>query len=200
MNQPLDPFAQNFDAIEIGGSDVRRAFEQALALSAPSAAAPEFATPGFYLLDDAGGRFAVDREFGVVSLQSDALLEHEYGAIHSVKLKVVEQSGASYELDMQLRITGHVPQMVGAEDFGFTPANAAPTPIAAATPRPQIAWAAFAATQDAGGAPKSLSTCGAAPYGALVCVTLPVTRAEVAALALGEAIPAPSNRDAVWSI
>jgi hypothetical protein len=32
-------------------------------------------------------------------------------------MRVVEPSGATYELDMQLRITGHVPQMVGAEEF-----------------------------------------------------------------------------------
>jgi hypothetical protein len=34
-----------------------------------------------------------------------------------VRLRVVEPSGANYELDMQLRITGRVPQMVGAEEF-----------------------------------------------------------------------------------
>jgi len=197
MNQPPDPFAQSFDSIDVGGSDVRRAFEQALALSAPSAAAPEFVTPGFYLLDDAGGRFIVDRDFGVVSLKDDALLKRELGAVHGVKLKVVEQSGASYELDMQLCITGHVPQMVGTEDFGF--AATAPR-SAAAAPRTQIAWSSFAATQDAGGAPKSLSQCGAAPYGALICGALPAANVQDAHLILRAQLPAPSDKNAVWSI
>lgn len=198
MNQPLDPFAQSFDAIDVAQGGARRAFEQALAVAAPSAAAPDFATPGFYLLDDAGGRFVVDRDFGVVSLKDDALLERELGVVHGVKLKVIEQSGASYDLDMQLCITGQVPQMVGTEDFGF--AAPAPRPAVAAAPRAQIAWSSFAAAQDAGGAAKSLSQCGAAPYGALMCTALPPVRVQDAHLILSAELPAPSDKNAVWSI
>ncbi|HYD87354.1 MAG TPA: hypothetical protein VEA80_07760 [Vitreimonas sp.] len=197
MNQPLDPFAQNFDSIDIAQSGVRAAFEHAVAISAPTAA-PEFATPGFYLLDDAGGRFVVDRDFGVVSLKDDALLATEHGAVHGVRLKVVEASGSSYELDIQLRLTGRVPQMVGAEDFGFMPEQAAPAIVT--RPRAQIAWTAFAATHDAGGAPCPLSSCGAAPYGALVCAALPAARVPEATLILGETPPHPSGKSAVWSI
>ncbi|MBC7768874.1 MAG: hypothetical protein H7124_08800 [Phycisphaerales bacterium] len=198
MNQPLDPFAQSFDSIEIGARP-SAAFDHALALAAVSAAAPDFASSGFHLLDDAGGRFIVDREFGVVSLKDDALLGRERGAVHSVRLKVVEASGASYELDMQLRITGHVPQMVGAEDFGFLPGEPTTAPAIVAPPRAQIAWSTFTALQDAG-APSSLRSCGAAPYGALLCVSLPVEHAQSASLLLGEQIPAPSGRSAAWSI
>lgn len=37
--------------------------------------------------------------------------------MHAVKLRVIEPSGAAYELDMKLRISGRVPQMIGAEEF-----------------------------------------------------------------------------------
>ena len=69
------------------------------------------------LLNSANGRFAVDRDIGVVTLADDSLLQSERNAVHDVTLRVVEPSGATYELEMRLRITGHVPQMVGAEEF-----------------------------------------------------------------------------------
>jgi hypothetical protein len=126
MIPPSDPFAQNFDSIEIDPTraPAREAIESAMARLAPqdelltaSAAAPEFVDPGFYLLEDAGGRFVVDRDMGVVSLADEALLQRERGAVHAIRMRVVEPSGSSYELDMQLRVTGRVPQMVGAEEF-----------------------------------------------------------------------------------
>lgn len=126
MIPPLDPFAQKFDSIDVdpARAPAREAIESAMAGLAPqdelltaSAAAPEFADPGFYLLEDAGGRFIVDRDMGVVSLADDALLQRERGVVHAIRMRVIEPSGATYELDMQLRVTGRVPQMVGAEEF-----------------------------------------------------------------------------------
>jgi len=204
MNQPLDPFAQKFDAINVTQSGARDAFEQVLAVAAPTAAARELAEPGFYLLDDADGRFIVDRSMGVVSLADEALLERERDAEHDVRLKVVEQSGESYELDMRLRVTGLVPQMVGADDFGFA-APVAPELKPAAriaiveAPRPQVAWSRFTATSNAG-APPSLSTCGAAPYGALICTQMPAANLSAAALVLDETLPPPSGHGARWSL
>lgn len=194
MSQPIDPFAQNFDSIEVGDARANAAFDHAMALAAPSAAAPEFDAPGFYMIDDAGGRFIVDRDFGTVSLANRATLEREHGAIYGVRLKVIERSGASYELPMQLRITGLVPQMVGAEDIFGAPA------VTAAPPRAEIAWATFSATQDCGGMPRALSGRGAAPFGALVCAMLPAAQVDTAQLLLDEALPAPSCRSAIWSI
>jgi hypothetical protein len=126
MIPPLDPFAQKFDSIDVdpARAPAREAIENAMAQIGPqdalltaSAAAPEFADPGFYLLDDAGGRFVVDRDIGVVTLADETLLQRERGAVHAIRMRVIEPSGATYELDMQLRITGRVPQMVGAEEF-----------------------------------------------------------------------------------
>jgi hypothetical protein len=110
MIPPLDPFAEAFDSIEI---DPARAPSRA----AIEGAMQRLAAPGFYLLNDAEGRFVVDRDMGVVSLADAALLDRERGAVHAVRLRVVEQSGESYEMEMQLRVTGRVPQMIGAEDF-----------------------------------------------------------------------------------
>lgn len=118
MIPPLDPFAQKFDSIEVDPARVpaREAIESAMAQVAP-AAAPELPSPGFYLLSDANGRFIVDRDMGVVTLADETLLQTERNTAHGVRLRVVEPSGATYELDMQLRITGRVPQMLGAEEF-----------------------------------------------------------------------------------
>src|ERR1700704_5503108 len=104
MISSLDPFALSFDSIRI----------EPKASAAHAAASPfsltgdETSDPGFYLLDDAGGRFTIDRDTGIVTLVHDHVLQLESGAIHPVKLKVIEQSGASYELNFRLRITGRV--------------------------------------------------------------------------------------------
>jgi hypothetical protein len=171
MVPPLDPFSQQFDSIEI---DPARAPSQA-AIGAATALfgapeAPETPEPGFYLLDDANGRFVVDREMGVVTLADDSILQSERNAVHGVRLRVTEPSGVSYELNMQLRITGRVPQMLGAEEFaaiaGLTdetiliaprmPILVAPrekmapvVSVAAATETPvtTAAWTRFAAAQ-----------------------------------------------------
>ena len=109
MSSP-DSFAERFDSIEIGRDSAcsPAAFEQALAIAQP---------PGFTMIDDADGRFVVDPEFGFVSVASDEVLARDMGSVHAVALRVVEQSGESYRLDLQLRITGRVPQMIGAEEF-----------------------------------------------------------------------------------
>jgi len=126
MIPPLDPFAQSFDSIDVDSAraPAREAIESAMSLAAPhealltpSAAVPELPQPGFVLLNDADGRFLIDHDIGVVTLADETLLVRERNAIHAVRLRVVESSGASYELDLQLRITGRVPQMVGAEEF-----------------------------------------------------------------------------------
>lgn len=190
MIPPLDPLAPNFDSIEI---DPARA---------PSRAAIEVATPegpGFHLLDDAGGRFVVDREMGVVSLADDALLERERGAVHLARLRVVEPSGASYELQMWLRLTGRVPQMVGAEEFAdIAGVEVAPAPDAAAAPLPRVAWTRFTAACGAFARP----ALGAetAPYGALLAPELPPADAVPAELALAGALPAPASAAAAWTI
>lgn len=206
MSSPHEPFSARFDAIEGDRTSSHAAFDQALAVAAL------VEEPGFYLLNDAGGRFTVDRDFGVVSLRDETLARAEQGAVHAVRLKVIERSGSIYELDMQLRISGRVPQMVGADEFAFlanitahqpipdftpraTPAAAAPV----ATPRRHtIAWAEFAATSDEGpAAPLGAET---SAFGAMLKSALPVD--VIAAATLNEIAPAPrpARANADWSL
>lgn len=210
MIPPLDPFAQKFDSIDVDAtrSPAAAAFDRAMEIVAPRAAA--FETPGFYLLDDAGGRFIVDRDFGVVSLVDETLIVTERGQVHRVQLKVVEASGATYDMEMRLRVTGRVPQMVGAEEFAYlAELTAGPIPdlkpasrIALVQDAPaqlSVAWSTFAAAAHKGAA-RSISACGAAPYGALLSASLPAADAVTIALNLGETTPAPSTKSATWSI
>lgn len=170
MIPPLDPFSQQFDSIEIDPARApsQAAIENATAFSG-SQHAPETPAPGFYLLDDANGRFVVDRDMGVITLADESILQSERNAVYAAKLRVVEPSGASYELAMRLRISGRVPQMLGAEEFaaiaGLTDETILvaprvpvlvvpkePAPIVAAAPHTETPvtsapWTRFAAAQ-----------------------------------------------------
>lgn len=182
---PLDSFSQHFDAIEID----RAHAPSPQAIDSALEACAAYDRPGFHLLDDAGGRFVVDRDFGVVSLADPALLASERGRVHAVRLRVVEPSGERYELEMKLRVTGMTPQMVGAEDYAF---DVEPAPPAA----PGAAWCAFAAVLGLQ-ATQRLPAHGA--YGALVAAPLPETEAQVS-ISLSNPPPAPAPAHAPWSL
>lgn len=135
-----DPFSASFDSIEPTASS-RSAIDHVFDLITPSAAAPDQKAPGFYLIDDAGGRFEIDREMGIISVRDESILASERLAIHVVRMRVTERTGHSYEMDMRLRLTGRVPQMVGAEDALFD----IPVTEAAPVPAPETHWTRFAA-------------------------------------------------------
>lgn len=119
---------------------------------------PQAPAPGFTLIDDANGRFVIDAESGFVSVAHEDIVAREHGATHSVRIRVVESAGESYEMEMRLTITGIVPRMAGADAFGDfaveaprTP-NTAPAPQAATPPAPftlghWMDYAAFSAEQ-----------------------------------------------------
>jgi hypothetical protein len=206
MIPPLDPFALSFDSIELDPTraPTKDAIERALAICAPpdevlaaTAAAPDLETPGFFLRDDAGGRFVVDRDFGVVSLKDETLLLRERGAVYPVRLRVVEPSGASYELDLKLRLTGRVPQVLGAEEFGFIADIAAAPLPGMSTPVRRVTWSDFAAVLGAQAKP-ALATQGR--FGAVLAADLPPVGVNGATLALGERVPAPATAAAAWSL
>ena len=100
--------------------------------------------------------------------------------------------------------------MVGAEEFAYlAELTSGPIPdlkpasrialVQDAPAKPSVAWSTFAAAAHQGAA-HSISTCGAAPYGALLSAALPATKLTTVALNLGEPTPAPSTRSAIWSI
>jgi len=191
MSSP-DPFSARFDTIAVDSAN------------APSAEAIENALSAvmgnFKLLDDAGGRFVVDAQLGIISVASDAILARDAGQTHSVRLRTVEASGDCYDLDLTLKITGHVPQMLGAEDFSALArlaADVAPATVAKIQlpPTPFTRYAAMHGTSPA-------ATLGneRAPYGTLLGADLSRSAAARTDLRLREAPPVPSRANTDWAI
>lgn len=201
MIPPLDPFALELDSIEADAKSAPApsAADQAIALAAPETDAQ----PGFYLLNDALGRFVVDRELGVISVKDEELVANENGNIYTVRLRVIEPSGASYDVDMPLRITGRVPQPVGVQEFvlpnEIVPPVSPPATCAQAAAPPPVPWPTFAVLRGAG-APAPISCAAGSPYGGVLSTSLPASEISCALLALDEAAPRPAPPDAVWSV
>ena len=195
MTTPSDPFSEAFDSINIDPAHVPsvEAIDHALSFCGPPPEAMD--APGFYLLNDADGRFVIDRDWGVISLADEGLLDRERGAIHVARLRVVEQSGESYELDLKLRLSGRVPQLVADEDAhpdSSESLNEEYEPYA-----PKIHWTRYVAVAGLY-TPASLEDDGA-PFGSLLTVHTPCVAAGFAGLTLIEDLPAPSMRTAIWS-
>lgn len=188
MTSPPDSFAAAFDAIELDPARAPSlaAIDAAMAMCAP------IDEPGFYLLDDAGGRFTVDREWGLISLRDEATLERERGAMLAARLKVIEPSGETYELALRLRISGMAPQLICAEQME----NEALFAVDAALP--PVSWSRFAAISGACALP--LVSDEVAPF-VLAAAPCPANiDAGACALALEQAPPRASLPDAAWVI
>lgn len=217
MNTPRDPFSDAFDSIQIDPAKApsAEAFDRAMSYYAPmvsSAAAPDRETPGFYLINDADGRFVVDRDTGVVSLRDESILESEMGQIHAAQLRVVESTGHIYTLDLSLRLTGRVPQMAGSEDllagFGIECEALTVTQHDAGYDDDEeehesadetvriVSWAGFTATK---GYIKPMLGSEHAPFGALIELWIPGAGAGFASLTMMDDVPAPQSRTAIWS-
>lgn len=223
MTSSLDNFALSFDSIKVDRSTAPppEAFDHALAIVAPPAAldvdieaapapAPQLTEPGFYLVDDAQGRFAIDQTSGVITLKDDAVLTREFGAVHEAHIKVVEISGAFYDMKFRLRLTGRVPQMQGCEeDDALAALTATPLPE---TPTPEIVmpsapiaipetpaqpWLAFNAI---GGVTRKAALHGeTAAFGTLFAgPVLPACDLD-ADLNVEDALPPPSSAIAAWA-
>ncbi|MEJ0058577.1 MAG: hypothetical protein WDM79_02840 [Terricaulis sp.] len=185
MLDPLDPFALQFDSIVPQGALAECAFEEGNT------------APGYYLADDAGGRFVVDHETGVISLADDSVLTFEAGSVHRACLSVIEPSGIAYELTLHLKLSGRVPQMVEA------PAFAPELPVldieAQAQPDlPPTPFTHFEAFRAAEGRVETLGD-EAAAFGTLLSPSLPASDAE-AYLTLDAAILRPAARTAHWAL
>ncbi|MBX3511225.1 MAG: hypothetical protein KF700_08490 [Hyphomonadaceae bacterium] len=198
MSQPHDPFAQSFDSIEIDNARApgRDAIERAMATLGTRQNAAE--TPGFTLVDDAGGRFVVDRESGIVSLAGEYVLTSDAGAVHAARLRVVEASGASYELDMRLKITGMVPRMLGDNDIDFLAEIPAFEPAPAPTPRmvEALPWAGYSPA--AGGAAVAAMEAVEGAYGGLLRPAPFRGEADLARLHLFTPLPPAFSAGAAW--
>lgn len=150
--------------------------------------------PGFYLLDDAGGRFEIDRDWGVISLKDESILDRERGAVHVARIRVIEQSGETYELDLKLRVSGRVPQLV-SDDASDEADEEHDTPQISV---PRIHWTRYVAVAGLY-TPAALPDDGA-PYGAMLRVHMPSVAAGFAGLTLIEDLPSPASRNAIWTV
>ena len=191
MSMSHTPFGETFDSIDIDAARApdRTAIERAMAhLAAPQ-------DPGFYLLDDCGGRFVVDRALGVVSLRDESILAAERDSVHAARLLVIEPSGARYELDLKLRLTGPVPKMAGAEDIDFLAGSApidAPAPVLRTTQ-----WSAYAVAA-AHGAPARINE--EARFGAAFQRPLPPAAPGPYRLHLFTPLPPHADKSTPWSL
>lgn len=195
MMSPHEEFAASFDNARV----------------APRTAAGE--TPGFYLVDDCNGRFTIDQAIGVVSLAHEHLLTLEAGAVHVARVRVVEMSGASYEMNLKLRMTGRVPQIVGGEDNDFLAGLASGPIVDLMTPQekavhkvvvpepPALSWLRYAAARTTPG--KRPLYGETAPFGALFetpGVFPDDIYVEEGELGLDAPLPRPSDADAAWIV
>src|SRR6185312_5169965 len=187
MTSPPDPFSAFFDSLELDPSTkpTPETIDRAIAFCGPPLHDGE--TPGFYLIDDAGGRFVVDPLMGVISLKDEAILERERGAIHVARLKVIEQSGERYELDLKLRLSGRVPQLVSEEDALSEPSAIVEHDNEDVMSVPRIHWTRYVAV--AGLYTPATLADSSAPFGAMLSVHLPCVPAGFAGLTLIEDIP-----------
>lgn len=215
MNSSPDPFALSFDSIHIEPKrrDGDSMTDLGTNFGAHTAAAPlARETPGFYLLDDANGRFTIERDTGIVTLAHEHLLSIESGAVHPVRIRVVEMSGASYELNMRMRMTGRVPQIAGAEENDGLAGLAASPLLDLMTPEeksvhevvvpepPALPWVKFSAFAMIAG--KQALYGETAPFGALfqIPATLPDVYLDGSELALPAPLPEPSAAIAAWAL
>jgi hypothetical protein len=152
--------------------------------------------PGFYLIDDAHGRFVVDPAFGFISLRDEATLESERGQVFVARLRVVEPSGEEYTLDMRLKITGRVPQMLGPEEDALPDPRAEAAPMRA--PLTPAAWTCFSAWR--GEALAEPMADEDAAFGVLIAPPPQIRALDRATLTLAETPPPPAPRAASWAL
>lgn len=188
MSSNSDQFSEAFDTIDPNGAD---------GAAIARATAEVSQGPVFYLLDDADGRFTVDNALGFISVRDEAVLEAERGGVHDVRLLVIERSGSRYEMPMKLRLSGMIPEMVGAEGFGFAGFASQPAAISAPLPTPPaaIAWSAYAAAA-AQGAPQPIND--EARFGAAFPRPLPPQAPGPYRLHLFTTLPEPARKGAIW--
>ncbi|MFO0180472.1 MAG: cadherin domain-containing protein, partial [bacterium] len=62
-------------------------------------------TATYSLVDDAGGRFAINSSTGVVSVANGSLLDREAAANHNITVRVTDTAGATYDEVMTVTLT-----------------------------------------------------------------------------------------------
>ncbi|MFN9750435.1 MAG: beta strand repeat-containing protein, partial [Planctomycetota bacterium] len=80
-------------------------------------------TATYSLVDDAGGRFAINSSTGVVTVANGSLLDREAAASHNITVRVTDTAGATYDEVMTVTITDVDEFDVGAVSDSNAAAN-----------------------------------------------------------------------------
>lgn len=80
---------------------------------------PDSSVFTYLLVDDAGGRFDIDANSGVVTVQDGLLIDYEQQSSHTIRVRVTDDEGASAEFDMVVAVTDDHGELV----FGDTRGN-----------------------------------------------------------------------------
>jgi len=152
----------------------------------------EAAPDQYHLVDDAGGRFRIDPQSGVIRAADALVIREELGHIHEVCVRAPD----GYEARFHLRIATPLPEAVdadGASLFGGVDAFAEPEATLA------LNWSAIAAAL--GVLRSRTSPIANAPFGAALAEaeeTLATSDGAPAPLSLDETPPGPAAEDAFW--
>ena len=78
----------------------------------------------YSLVDDAGGRFAIDASTGAITVADGSLLDHEAAASHDVTVRVTDVAGASYDETFSINVGDVNEGPVALDDSAATAENA----------------------------------------------------------------------------
>ena len=78
----------------------------------------------YSLVDDAGGRFAIDASTGAITVADGSLLDHEAAASHDVTVRVTDVAGASYDETFTIAVGDVNEGPVALDDSAATAENA----------------------------------------------------------------------------
>jgi hypothetical protein len=76
---------------------------------------PVCESPAYELIDNAGGRFAIDGATGMITLANPVFGEAESGCVHPVRIRIRDPLVGDYEAAFHLRIDAPLPTPVLAD-------------------------------------------------------------------------------------
>ena len=77
----------------------------------------------YSLVDDAGGRFAIDSVTGEITVADGSLLDHEAAASHDVVVQVTDVAGATYDETFRIDVGDVNEGPAAVDDTGTTSEN-----------------------------------------------------------------------------
>ena len=79
---------------------------------------PDSSVFTYALVDDAGGRFAIDTNSGIVTVADGLMVDYEQNASHTIRIAVTDDQGASAEFDMVVAVGDVHGEIVAGDSRG----------------------------------------------------------------------------------